>query len=137
MPCTKPGLSLCDTRLDVNLLFPPHPNSTANIRNAFGHAPLHFASWGKQSATVQVLLQNGADVSPLTQRVALDLLPCPANSCPLHLAAQRGHIEISRILLKTFVSARNTTFPLSQSMQAWRFNCGYVGLFPSNNDNVV
>ncbi|MEW5319983.1 MAG: hypothetical protein WDW38_011091 [Sanguina aurantia] len=76
---------------------------TANIRNAFGHAPLHFAAWGRQSASVQVLLQNGADISPLTVRVAMDLLPCPANSCPLHLAAARGHIEISRILLKTFV----------------------------------
>lgn len=97
-PCHIPSTHHLD-------LPPPSPrHSTANIRNAFGHAPLHFAAWGRQSASVQVLLQNGADISPLTVRVAMDLLPCPANSCPLHLAAARGHIEISRILLKTFVS---------------------------------
>ncbi len=56
----------------------------------------------KQSGAVQVLLQHGADLLTRNERVGMgNSIPCPARSTPLHLAAMRGHIEISRLLLKS------------------------------------
>lgn len=48
--------------------------------------------------------QHSADIVARNQRTAEGIIPCCMHSTPLHLAAMRGHIEISRILLKSFVS---------------------------------
>ncbi|GFR52870.1 hypothetical protein Agub_g15498 [Astrephomene gubernaculifera] len=75
-----------------------------DARNHAGCTPLHYAVWGRQSGSVQVLLQHGADVLPRNSRPAQELTPAVnvVGSTPLHLAAARGHVEICRIILKTF-----------------------------------
>jgi len=73
-----------------------------DARNNAGFTPLHFAVWGKYSAAVQILVQHGADIGARNTQPSAEQLPCPGNSTPLHLAAARGHVEISRILLKTY-----------------------------------
>ncbi|KAF5837066.1 hypothetical protein DUNSADRAFT_4899 [Dunaliella salina] len=79
------------------------PCRLVNMQNLFGFAPLQYAAWSKQPAVVQVLLQYGADMLIKNPRAGTEhSILCAAGSTPLHLAAFRGHIEISRILLKTF-----------------------------------
>ncbi|GIL53751.1 hypothetical protein Vafri_9349 [Volvox africanus] len=79
-------------------------NGYVDARNHAGCTPLHYAVWGRQSGSVQVLLQHGADVMPRNSLPAQELTPpvMVVGSTPLHLAAARGHVEICRILLKTF-----------------------------------
>ncbi|GLI68253.1 hypothetical protein VaNZ11_012606, partial [Volvox africanus] len=79
-------------------------NNYVDVRNHAGCTPLHYAVWGRQSGSVQVLLQHGADVMPRNSLPAQELTPpvMVVGSTPLHLAAARGHVEICRILLKTF-----------------------------------
>ncbi|GLC53744.1 hypothetical protein PLESTB_000782600 [Pleodorina starrii] len=79
-------------------------SSYVDARNHAGCTPLHYAVWGRQSGSVQVLLQHGADVLPRNSRPAQELTPpvMVVGSTPLHLAAARGHVEICRIILKTF-----------------------------------
>ncbi|KXZ44797.1 hypothetical protein GPECTOR_62g912 [Gonium pectorale] len=66
-----------------------------DARNHAGCTPLHYAVWGRQSGSVQVLLQHGADVLPRNSRPAQELTPAVlvTGSTPLHLAAARGHAE--------------------------------------------
>ncbi|GIL79443.1 hypothetical protein Vretimale_18316 [Volvox reticuliferus] len=79
-------------------------NGYVDVRNHAGCTPLHYAVWGRQSGSVQVLLQHGADVMPRNSLPAQELTPpvMVVGSTPLHLAAARGHVEICRIILKTF-----------------------------------
>lgn len=77
-----------------------------------------FYFYVQRPNTQQVLLQHGADVLPRNARPAAELSPAvtAAGSTPLHLAAARGHVEICRILLKTFVSL---VFVVGGSFRDW------------------
>jgi len=87
------------------------PNSDfVNQVNSVGLTAVHLAVWARRSGIMQVLLQHDADIGVRSgEQLQPDiLLPCIAGSTPLHLAAARGSVEISRLLLKTYVSASGT-----------------------------
>ncbi len=77
--------------------------TAVNKGNNVGLTPLHFAVWGRRSSIMQVLLQHDADINVRSGvQIQPDiLLPCPAGSTPLHLAAARGSVEICKRLLTT------------------------------------
>jgi ankyrin repeat protein len=76
----------------------------ANKRNLSGFTPLHYAVWGCSEPLVMALLQAGADVSYVNDRVFDAWLTVPVGSTPLHLAVVRNHMPIALMMLQHFVS---------------------------------
>lgn len=86
------------------------PCCSVHVSNVAGLTPLHMAVWGRHSGAVQVLLQHGASINvrtvqDLPEQQSRAWPTCVAGTTPLHMAAARGHVEICKIFLKTFVSA--------------------------------
>jgi ankyrin repeat protein len=81
----------------------------ANKRNLSGFTPLHYAVWGCCEPLVLSLLQAGADVSYVNDRVFDAWLTVPVGSTPLHLAVVRNHMPIALMLLQHYVSRDGVT----------------------------
>eukprot|EP00274_Cyanoptyche_gloeocystis_P003547 CAMPEP_0196652872 /NCGR_PEP_ID=MMETSP1086-20130531/2334_1 /TAXON_ID=77921 /ORGANISM="Cyanoptyche gloeocystis , Strain SAG4.97" /LENGTH=153 /DNA_ID=CAMNT_0041983687 /DNA_START=17 /DNA_END=478 /DNA_ORIENTATION=- len=71
------------------------PNST----DEYGYTALHYAARLGDVRLVELLLQHGAQVDPVTKA---------GKSTPLHRAAFCGHLEVVKILIKAGALAHRT-----------------------------
>lgn len=69
-------------------------------RNRKGWTALHFASMGTDASTVELLLDNGANVGPY------------GKDSPLHLAVYNDRVEIAELLLEHGADVRKRGFTL-------------------------
>eukprot|EP00798_Chlamydomonas_sp_ICE-L_P003791 gene3791-13860_t len=130
------------SRGDIVLMLCTEYGEDADLRrnldtpNAAGFTPLHHAVWGRQGAAVQILLQHGADMMSTNTRAAGDIVTCPPGTTPLHLAACRGHMEICRILLKSWLD-RVVEPMMSQSSSEAATAAAIAALDPRNKANAA
>jgi ankyrin repeat protein len=89
--------------------------------------------WGCSEPLVVALLQAGADVSYVNDRVFDAWLTVPVGSTPLHLAVVRNHMPIALMLLQHFVSGawlvRNRGSLLSCSRPDVQVASGSLGFY--------
>ena len=84
----------------------------ANTQNENKWTPLHFAAWNGYPKIAEILLQNGAEVNIQTnypqtwsnngemEAFLMGLSKGLNQSTPLHFAAQRGHLEVAKLLIQ-------------------------------------
>mmetsp|Transcript_5159 Transcript_5159/g.12689 ORF Transcript_5159/g.12689 Transcript_5159/m.12689 type:complete len:1024 (-) Transcript_5159:483-3554(-) len=82
------------------------PCRFVDVQNSSGFTALHFAVAAGHVDIVEILLSARANTS-LANHVAGHgwLAPCPRRSNPLHIAARRGHVEITRTIVRSHMSA--------------------------------
>ncbi|CAH2050675.1 unnamed protein product, partial [Iphiclides podalirius] len=66
--------------------------ATVNVRDSFGYTPLHYTCQNNLPSTTELLITKG--------NANYQMRHAPTGKVPLHDAAQRGHIECIKVLLK-------------------------------------
>ncbi|XP_050354591.1 tyrosine-protein kinase Shark [Nymphalis io] len=66
--------------------------ATVNVRDSFGYTPLHYTCQNNLPSTTELLITKG--------NANYQMRHAPTGKVPLHDAAQRGHIECIRVLLR-------------------------------------
>ncbi|XP_041975466.1 tyrosine-protein kinase Shark [Aricia agestis] len=79
-----------------------------NVRDSFGYTPLHYTCQNNLPKTTELLITKGS--------ANYQMRHAPTGKVPLHDAAQRGHIECIKVLLKLKAPAHPRT--LSQDTPA-------------------
>ncbi|KAL4716904.1 hypothetical protein ACJJTC_012715 [Scirpophaga incertulas] len=75
--------------------------STVNVRDSFGYTPLHYTCQNNLPSTTELLVTKG--------KANYQMRHAPTGTVPLHDAAQRGHIECIKVLLKLKAPAHPRT----------------------------
>ncbi|XP_068626165.1 tyrosine-protein kinase Shark [Battus philenor] len=66
--------------------------ATVNVRDSFGYTPLHYTCQNNLPSTTELLITKG--------NANYQMRHAPSGKVPLHDAAQKGHIECIKVLLK-------------------------------------
>ncbi|KAL0901330.1 hypothetical protein ABMA27_006613 [Loxostege sticticalis] len=75
--------------------------STVNVRDSFGYTPLHYTCQNNLPSTTELLITKG--------HANYQMRHAPTGKVPMHDAAQRGHIECIKVLLKLKAPAHPRT----------------------------
>nr|CAB3510236.1 unnamed protein product [Spodoptera littoralis] len=75
--------------------------ATVNVRDSFGYTPLHYTCQNNLPSTTELLITKG--------NANYQMRHAPTGKVPLHDAAQRGHIECIKVLLKLKAPAHART----------------------------
>ncbi|CAK1540188.1 unnamed protein product [Leptosia nina] len=75
--------------------------ATVNVRDSFGFTPLHYTCQNNLPSTTELLITCG--------NANYQMRHAPTGKVPLHDAAQRGHIECVKVLLKLKAPAHPRT----------------------------
>lgn len=75
--------------------------ATVNVRDTFGYTPLHYTCQNNLASTTELLITKG--------NANYQMRHAPSGKVPLHDAAQRGHIECIKVLLKLKAPAHPRT----------------------------
>ncbi|XP_045780421.1 tyrosine-protein kinase HTK16 [Maniola jurtina] len=75
--------------------------ATVNVRDSFGYTPLHYTCQNNLPSTTELLISKGG--------ANYQMRHAPTGKVPLHDAAQRGHIDCIKVLLKLKAPAHPRT----------------------------
>ncbi|KPI95017.1 Tyrosine-protein kinase HTK16 [Papilio xuthus] len=75
--------------------------ATVNVRDSFGYTPLHYTCQNNLASTTELLITKG--------NANYQMRHAPTGKVPLHDAAQKGHIECVKVLLKLNAPSRPRT----------------------------
>ncbi|XP_045459480.1 tyrosine-protein kinase Shark [Melitaea cinxia] len=75
--------------------------ATVNVRDSFGYTPLHYTCQNNLASTTELLITKG--------NANYQMRHAPTGKVPLHDAAQRGHIECIKVLLRLKAPAHPRT----------------------------
>ncbi|XP_013134682.1 PREDICTED: tyrosine-protein kinase shark [Papilio polytes] len=75
--------------------------ATVNVRDSFGFTPLHYTCQNNLPSTTELLITKG--------NANYQMRHAPTGKVPLHDAAQKGHIECVKVLLKLNAPSRPRT----------------------------
>ncbi|CAH0727482.1 unnamed protein product, partial [Brenthis ino] len=88
--------------------------ATVNVRDSFGHTPLHYTCQNNLPSTTELLITKG--------KANYQMRHAPSGKVPLHEAAQRGHIECIKVLLKLKAPAHPRTLAYDTPAQLAKHN---------------
>lgn len=75
-----------------------------DVCNIYGFTPLHYAALVGATQAAEVLISNGAKLSPYSMYDSMEVLIYPALTTPLHVAATEGSSGVAKVILQAYVS---------------------------------